>query len=103
MTLTRAEKLEALNTWQTAVRDRLNPLVDSTDGILEVDFWSPVFEMSTLYTSAVSKLVGDFGGWLEWYHHTADFGRSDINNVYVHGVATPVNTVDVLLDMIEKI
>jgi hypothetical protein len=59
--------------------------------------------MSTLYTSAVSKLVGDFGGWLEWYHHTADFGRSDIDNVYVHGVATSVNTVDVLLDMIEKI
>ena len=75
--MTSKDKLEAIKSWEVAHK-RLDLELGNLVGLLkaspECDLCEAVYEMQRVASIATSKLVGDEGGWLNWYAMETEFG-----------------------------
>lgn len=71
--LTREEKIEVLKKWEdeiSQIDDWIDQLLDCPLQVFQVEFFEPVWKLSKALTETASTLVGDNGGWLEWYRES---------------------------------
>lgn len=101
--MTREEKLQWLETWQTEIqqsRAKFKPLSDllklSHESGPEIAFYG----MHDAYTKAVAELVGDEVEWLFWHWLENDFGAKGMPAGPV-GKTKPIKTLEGLLWLIE--
>ena len=75
--MTSKDKLEAIKSWEAAHK-RLDLELDALLSLLnaspECDLCEAVHDMQRVASIATSKLVGDEGGWLNWYALETNFG-----------------------------
>lgn len=77
--MTKAEKLAALQNWQTAYKnlDAAFDLLKPALGYLgEGSLWDAVWFTFERYTDSVAALVDDNNGWLDWYCYECGMGSS---------------------------
>lgn len=71
--LTREEKIEVLKKWEDEITQSdewIEQLLDCPLQVFQVEFFEPVWKLSKALTETASTLVGDNGGWLEWYRES---------------------------------
>ena len=55
--------------------------------------FTPIFDIWTAYTVALSELIGDTAEWLQWYEIECDMGRSPMMVVLRDGREIEVKTL----------
>ncbi len=103
-TMTKAEKLAALQDWQTAYKnlDAAFDLLKPALGYLwEGSIWDASWFTFERYTEVMSDLVGDDSGWLNWYCYENDMGAKGHEAGYGEDLRT-IEDLDDLLWLIEE-
>lgn len=75
------EVLTILKEWekmQSAIDKSYNQYYKITNSPPDSPLWQPVHNISGAYTAAISKVVGDAEGWLDWYDQDNDMGRNEL-------------------------
>lgn len=62
---------------------------------------TPVFDVWTAYTVAVSEIIGDRGEWLQWYQYECKMGKQPMTVVLRDGKEVKVKTLRQLARVIE--
>lgn len=105
--MTTAEKLKLLQLWECHSRS-LDSAWDSLSSLTGADLESPlgkaVYFVFDDYTKAVAQLLGDQGGWLQWWLYENDRGTkkwSTAHPVTIGGKKFKARTLRDLLRIIE--
>lgn len=72
------EIVKRLDVWQkrhAALCQQTQALAKLTGAMPDCELMLPVLDVWNAYTSALSELIGDDDGWLEWYQFEGDMGR----------------------------
>ena len=81
----KSDTLQILNDWHYQY-DRITELMDGMTkaiGVLPEGLFSEtVWGLFDSYTKAISDLVGDKGGWLNWYYLENNMGAKGMNAGY---------------------
>lgn len=100
MDMTKEEKLARLNRWVNAfhaVDTQMNALEAVVGPLVESTLFDAVWNTFQAYTDAVSKLVGDECGWLDWYSCENDMGKKGL------GASPDADTEPIVVDSTEKL
>lgn len=64
--------------------------------------FTPIFDLWNDYTVAMSELIGDKAGWLQWYEIECDMGRAPMMVVLRDGREIKVKTLRQLATLISQ-
>jgi hypothetical protein len=102
--MTKAEKLAALQYWQTAYKN-LDAAFDSLKPALGYlvggALWDAVWFTFVQYTEILEQLLGDDSGWLSWHCYENDMGAKGYEAGYGEDLR-PIEDLDDLLWLIEE-
>lgn len=98
--MTRDEKLEWLDRWASGYQV-FQAKVDNIEAVFgplrECTFFDAIWNVFQAYTDAVSVIVGDEEGWLDWYACENDMGASGLK------ARIGPDTEPVIIDSTEKL
>jgi len=95
-------KLELLQEWERNIKSSDEVLGKFCElfGCFTGPAVESIEEMQTAYTDAISRLIGDDGGWLEWDRTDNAMGDTGYA-VGWNGDPKPITNIEVLLELIE--
>jgi hypothetical protein len=103
--MTRDEKIQILNNWETAIeaaRLFIEPVFSALFLPPENPISSGIDILAVTLTAATAKLVDDKAGWLDWYATKNDFGRKCLSAGYM-GHEKAIKSLEDLMGLIEAI
>ena len=102
--MTKTEKLAHLTEWADEIQ-KSDAIIDPISEVLGLSVECPIHQavwaLQAAYTKAVSELVGDKCGWLDWYANENKFGEKGLV-AGMSGKKRPIKPIEDLLWVIEE-
>jgi hypothetical protein len=100
--MTKTEKLALLREWQDTIEnsDKALALLDAAVGPHDGPLRQSIYTMQSVYTRAISMILGDTFSWLEWYACENDMGRQARPSAYGQSIRA-IRTLGQLLKLVE--
>ena len=103
--MNKAEILKRITDWQTAQK-ALTAKLDALTAIIDCQYDSPLLEsmraVADAHTKAVAELVGDTGGWLEWWELECWMGDKPMSASKSGGKFRKVTNLKILAGLISE-